>query len=852
MIKKNSNKSRLFLLSTISSFVILTSCGYSSERFDDSSHIASHPQLTSKQIELISAVKAGDLPKVKRLINLEKVSKDTQDIEDDGDSLVHIAIKEQRQDIFNFFLKINCDTDIKNHFGDTPLHVAASNNYKKMLDELLEEESSNVNTQDNDGNTAFHEAIQKRNLECALSFMEASEKTFDYTLKNNKGMTVLDMLNKQTQGNSEYTAKAREIKDKITRFSNITVRTILQTEAPITPSVQNMASLMIQHNKKIFFSYCWNNEYGTKPMVDDFEALIKKLGITNYYRDVRDEEGKGMTSGTHIEDFMKNARDSDVVVIFLNNAYLKSRNCMYEFLQVWDENSKKVSPKVVIIRHPDFVSVFGGPSSALTYTNHWNEVFKDLRSKDISGSDIQWHNKEEGFVGKICSNITPILQELTSHIQSDYKQMRSKGFEDIFKLALKNEDLNLNIDNLNIQDSRQSTPVSVVPGIKSFQPSSSSQNSESLKKVIIENQSVIPGEEDWKNGLKLEEAQRPDYLRVYGYYRDAADKGHPNAITRLGILHYEGLGVTRNPEKAFEYFSKAASQDPLSMMKKGICLMEGEGVAKDYENAKKCFEDAVNRGHLDANVYLGKLFEEGWGIKKDYAQAFRLYEREAKRDCSEGMRQLGRMYNLGYAVSVDYSEAMRWYMKAAEKGNSGAMNSIGTLYAEGEGVREDYVKAREWYEKAAEKGDRGGMYNLGNLYYNGEGVREDYVKAREWYEKAAEKGDPEAMNNLGDLYYHSKGVRKDYVKAREWYEKAAEKGNPEAMNNLGDLYYNGEGVREDYVKAREWYEKAAEKGDADAMQNLGVLYQNGEGVKKDKKLAAIWLKKAKEAGYNPS
>lgn len=428
---------KILLYSLISVFFILTKSGYGIDILDKQDNRASrHHALDTKQVDLIAAVKSGDLPTVKRLINLEKVSKNTQDILDDGNSLVHIAVKEKMQDVFSFLLKINCDTSIKNYYGETPLHEAASNNYQNMLNELLEEESTNVNIQDKDGNTALHKAIQKKNIDCVLSIINYSEKYFDYKIKNLKGMTILDLLNQQIQDNNDYSVKYKEIRDKILRFSNITVSTILQTEIKITDSIKEISSKIVNNNNSFFFSYSWDSEYSTKPMVDDFEAFIIKLGITNYYRDVRKEHGKGMTSGTHIEDFMKNARDSDVVIIFLNNAYLKSRNCMYEFLQVWDENSKKVSQKAFIIRHPEFVSVFGGPNAALSYTNYWNGVFKEMRSKDVSASDIQWHNKEEGFIGKICSNITPILQDLTSHIQIDYQQLRSKGFEDIFKLAL--------------------------------------------------------------------------------------------------------------------------------------------------------------------------------------------------------------------------------------------------------------------------------------------------------------------------------------------------------------------------------------------------------------------------------
>ena len=46
--------------------------------------------------------------------------------------------------------------------------------------------------------------------------------------------------------------------------------------------------------------------------------------------------------------------------------------------------------------------------------------------------------------------------------------------------------------------------------------------------------------------------------RVLKFYQDAADKGDPSALFRLGELFRDGDGVEKNLEKARDYFSKAA------------------------------------------------------------------------------------------------------------------------------------------------------------------------------------------------------------------------------------------------------------------------------------------------------
>ncbi|MDF3034033.1 MAG: hypothetical protein K0R76_987 [Alphaproteobacteria bacterium] len=221
--------------------------------------------------------------------------------------------------------------------------------------------------------------------------------------------------------------------------ANATVRTILRVapRPPITRAAEDLAREIIQHNKKLFLSYCWKEEYCTKPMVDDFERFIKILGIENYYRDIREEEGLGLTLGAHIENFMKNARDADVTIFFLNDAYLRSRNCMYELLQVWDAKTRKVKPHAFIIRHPDFHGLFGGPDAAVAYTKHWREEYGRLadNSKQMDATSRQRHLEEMTFVTRVETNLPFLLEYMAAHIQADYALLRSQGFEDIFRIA---------------------------------------------------------------------------------------------------------------------------------------------------------------------------------------------------------------------------------------------------------------------------------------------------------------------------------------------------------------------------------------------------------------------------------
>lgn len=220
--------------------------------------------------------------------------------------------------------------------------------------------------------------------------------------------------------------------------NNVAVHTILKTAAPVTSQVKEIATQAIQQGKKFFISYCWDKSYSTTPMVDDFEQFIQGLGIKEYYRDTRQEKGYGMTFGTNIEDFMKNAKRSDVVVVFLNDSYLRSFNCMREFFQVWNAGSKKITLNALIIRHPDFGAIFARGDAAGLYREHWEKLYVDLleKAKKIPAADRPRILNEIAFASEVESGITSIVNAIAGHIQMDYSKLRKSGFEDIFKLAL--------------------------------------------------------------------------------------------------------------------------------------------------------------------------------------------------------------------------------------------------------------------------------------------------------------------------------------------------------------------------------------------------------------------------------
>jgi hypothetical protein len=114
---------------------------------------------------------------------------------------------------------------------------------------------------------------------------------------------------------------------------------------------------------------------------------------------------------------------------------------MYEFLQVWNAKARKISPKALIIHHPEFRGLFAREDAAGPYRKHWAEIYAKLLGtcRDIPASDRARTHGELIFVSKVEGRISSIVNEIARHIQLDYSELRNSGFEDMFRIALDGE-----------------------------------------------------------------------------------------------------------------------------------------------------------------------------------------------------------------------------------------------------------------------------------------------------------------------------------------------------------------------------------------------------------------------------
>ncbi|MCB2360163.1 toll/interleukin-1 receptor domain-containing protein [Clostridium estertheticum] len=181
-------------------------------------------------------------------------------------------------------------------------------------------------------------------------------------------------------------------------------------------------------DKEIFLSYCWKDE---KP-VDDIDNYFKIRDVL-FQRDKRDIEKWGS-----IKNYMKRIRKSGYAILVISDAYLKSKNCMYEVSELMKDENYKARILTVIL---DSVNIYNSIGRS-EYIKYWNDEYKNLEEaiKNINDSISTIKLSEDlKIIREIKDNIGEFM-----HIVADFN---NPGIDDIHKdIAIKLRDIGIEIN----------------------------------------------------------------------------------------------------------------------------------------------------------------------------------------------------------------------------------------------------------------------------------------------------------------------------------------------------------------------------------------------------------------------
>ena len=270
----------------------------------------------------------------------------------------------------------------------------------------------------------------------------------------------------------------------------------------------------------------------------------------------------------------------------------------------------------------------------------------------------------------------------------------------------------------------------------------------------------------------------------------AADSGDPTALNNLGYCYENGLGVARNPEKAFSLFRQAysLSQAAMIMSNLGRCYVNGIGTKPDVNKGVELLNKAIEMGETKAMTFLANLLHSGAIIQKDEQRSRELFERAAE---------------LGNA----HAKAILPLIHGKPSANFDAFQNDGvppfySLYMlsapyQDSNNEEDQKIGFEYLQRACQECER-----LDKVFFQ-EGNHCDQRSSQTMLSCYAA-----VLSELGRCYEEGRGVSKDEKKAFKCYNRGSSLNDPSCMVSLGICYENGIGVEMNTLKALDLYRRA--------------------------------------------
>lgn len=194
-----------------------------------------------------------------------------------------------------------------------------------------------------------------------------------------------------------------------------------------------------------------------------------------------------------------------------------------------------------------------------------------------------------------------------------------------------------------------------------------------------------------------------------------ADKGDPAELLRLadagradaqlyagGMLMFGRGSIAPNPAKGCAYVEKASVARADAMHLTGLCYRQGLGGTRDAEKAKAAFARADQMGYPKSKCALGEML---LADAAQAAQGLALCRQAAEAGDVDAQVTTADAYFKGQGAKRDPAEARQWYEKAANQQNAQAARKLGEMYASGDGGRRDKKKAMSLWQAAEKAGD---------------------------------------------------------------------------------------------------------------------------------------------------
>jgi hypothetical protein len=201
-----------------------------------------------------------------------------------------------------------------------------------------------------------------------------------------------------------------------------------QTLAPkiVLENIEENKLIGINSDREIYVSYAWGGE--SENWVNEIDQAFLKKGVM-ITRDKRDLGYKGS-----IREFMERIGRGKTIVVVISDKYLRSKNCMFELLQIAENKQFRDRIFPVILSDADIYDAI----KRLQYIKFWEIKKKELSEamKEVGPEHLQGIREEIDLFDNIrdeIANLTNTLQDMNTFTPEMH---RDRDFQTLFDAVM--------------------------------------------------------------------------------------------------------------------------------------------------------------------------------------------------------------------------------------------------------------------------------------------------------------------------------------------------------------------------------------------------------------------------------
>ena len=145
-----------------------------------------------------------------------------------------------------------------------------------------------------------------------------------------------------------------------------------------------------------------------------------------------------------------------------------------------------------------------------------------------------------------------------------------------------------------------------------------------------------------------------------------AKVGHPTALFRIGIRHFDGELLQRDTQEGIKWFRRVAEAgEAEAAFNLGVCYSQGDGVEQDTDRAMEYLQKAAELGYAQGFAAIGNLLEQKGSIEEGFLN----YRKAAI--CGYCDKELFGVlrdgYKYGYITKEEYAFTLRENQRASNE-----------------------------------------------------------------------------------------------------------------------------------------------------------------------------------------